>query len=224
MVAMLHQLAAAGGTREVWWIHTARDASQHAFAAEAHQLLQSLPRAHERVFYTSPDTEPPAGIHVTRGRPTLAALSLPTDASAYVCGPASFMADTRAALGELGIAPGRVHTELFGALAAINPGRTDVRSVPPHQPPGPAGTGPRVTFARSGLTVRWANRPGSLLDLADACDVPTRYSCRTGVCHTCVTPLLTGAVTYAPDPLEPPADGSVLLCCAHPDSDLVLDM
>jgi hypothetical protein len=36
------------------------------------------------------------------------------------------------------------------------------------------------------------------------------------VCHTCVTPLLAGGVTYSPDPLEPPADGEVLICCAQP--------
>jgi ferredoxin-NADP reductase/MOSC domain-containing protein YiiM len=227
VLAMLHQLAATHSPREVWWIHTTRDAKQHAFAAEAHELLQALPRAHERIFYTSADADPPPGIPVIRGRPTLAALTglgLPADASAYLCGPASFMDDLRDVLAEIGIAPDRVHTELFGALAPINPGVTDARHPTPHQPPGPAGTGPRITFARSGLAVRWADRHRSLLELADACDVPTRYSCRTGVCHTCITPLLAGGVTYSPNPLEPPADGTVLICCARPDTDLVLDM
>ena len=63
-----------------------------------------------------------------------------------------------------------------------------------------------------------------MLDLADACDVPTRWGCRTGVCHTCTTPVLFGGVTYFPDPLEPPPDGEVLICCARPRTDLVLDM
>jgi ferredoxin-NADP reductase/MOSC domain-containing protein YiiM len=227
VLAMLHQLAAADSPREVWWIHTARDANQHAFADEAHQLLQSLPHAHERIFYTAAQAESPPGIPVLRGRPTLAALvglGLPAGATAYVCGPASFMDDMRAGLGALGIQPDRLHTELFGALAPINPGLTDVRNATPHQPPGPVGTGPQITFARSGLTVRWAERHGSLLELADACDVPTRYSCRAGVCHTCITPLLSGDVTYSPDPLEPPADGTVLICCARPDTGIVLDM
>jgi ferredoxin-NADP reductase/MOSC domain-containing protein YiiM len=225
VMAMLHQLAAAGSAQDVWWIHTARDAGQHAFAGEAHQLLQSLPSAHEHVFYTAADAElaPP----ITRGRPTgaaLAELGLPLDATAYLCGPAAFMSDLTDTLVRLGIQPDRVHTELFGALASINPGLTDVRHVTPHQPPPPEGTGPQITFARSGLTVRWAERHGSLLELADACEVPTRYSCRTGVCHTCITPLLSGGVTYSPEPLEPPADGAVLICCARPDRDVVLDM
>jgi ferredoxin len=140
------------------------------------------------------------------------------------CGPGPFMAGMLQALTALGIGQDRVHTELFGALAAITPGLTRQVTRAPHQPPGPVGTGPLVTFARSGITVRYPAGTHSVLDLADACDVPTRWSCRTGVCHTCVTPLLSGDVSYAPDPLEPPPGGQVLICCARPGSDIVLDM
>jgi ferredoxin len=96
--------------------------------------------------------------------------------------------------------------------------------VPPHLPPGPPGAGPLVTFARSGITTPFTDDRRNLLDLAEACDVPARWSCRTGVCHTCETPALSGAVTYSPDPLESPAEGDVLICGARPDGDLVLDM
>ena len=81
-----------------------------------------------------------------------------------------------------------------------------------------------MTFARSGIAAPFSAATRSVLELADACDVPSRWSCRTGVCHTCVTPLLSGQVRYPPDPLEPPADGEVLICCAQPDTDIVLDM
>jgi ferredoxin len=134
------------------------------------------------------------------------------------------MTEMTDALIKRGLAPTRVRTELFGALPAINPGVTDVRRVRPHQPPGPPGAGPEITFARSALTVRWADRHRSLLDLADSCDVPTRFSCRTGVCHTCTTAVLTGGVRYAPTPLESPPDGSALICCAQPTGDVVLDL
>jgi ferredoxin-NADP reductase len=213
--------------REVWWLHTARDANQHSFAGEAHQLLQSLPRAHERIFYTSAETDPPRTSPVIRGRPTLAALGclgLPASATAYVCGPTAFMTDMHDALLDLGITPDRVHTELFGALPAVNPGVTDTQRATPHQPPGPPGAGPQITFARSGIAVCWSSRHRSLLELADSCDVPTRWSCRTGVCHTCLTPVLSGELRYAPNPLEMPERGEALICCAQPDSDLVLDL
>lgn len=227
VLAMLHQLADEPSARPVWWIHVTRDRREHAFADEAAQLLRSLPHARERIFYTAADAEVPAGGAVTRGRPTtkaLAALGLPTDASAYICGPVAFMDEMSAALVAVGVSAQRVHTELFGARSAINPGVTDVRRVTPHAPAGPPGTGPLVTFARSGLAVRWSDARPSLLELADACEVPTRWSCRTGVCHTCVTPVLSGEVSYSPEPLEPPAAGEVLICCSRPTGDVVLDL
>lgn len=134
------------------------------------------------------------------------------------------MADMRDALTAIGLGQAAIHTELFGSLPPVRPGIASQASKPPHQPPGPPGTGPLVTFVRSGITGPSGDDVGSVLDLADACDVPTRWSCRTGVCHTCVTPLLSGDVRYAPDPPELPADGQVLICCAHPATDIVLAM
>jgi len=95
---------------------------------------------------------------------------------------------------------------------------------PPHQPEGEPGSGPLISFVRTGLNVRWGRRFASILELAEACDVPVRWSCRTGVCHTCETGLLEGAVDYVPEPLEAPADGNVLVCCSRPDTDLAIDL
>jgi ferredoxin-NADP reductase/MOSC domain-containing protein YiiM len=226
VLAMLHQLAAGPGSREVWWLYGARRPQEQPLAAEAHALLASLPHAHEHVYYSqAPDIERQPGASAGRlSKDKLAGLGLPAHASAYICGPDSFMADIRQALTTLGVTAERIHTELFGALPSVNPGLTGQTRRPPHQPPGPRGTGPVVTFARSGVSTPFGAAWPSVLDLADACDVPTRWSCRTGVCHTCVTPLLSGQVSYRPDPLEPPADGQVLICCAQPTTDLVLDM
>ena len=227
VLSMLHALAARKSEREVWWIHGARGPREHPLAAEAHDLLASLPHAHECVFYSAATIEERRRAQAAPGRLTkdrLIALSVPADATAYVCGPAPFMADMRLALTEAGVDPAHIHTELFGALAAVNPGVTGRPARAPHQPPGPPGTGPAVTFARSGLTVPFGDGGRSVLELADACDVPTRWSCRTGVCHTCVTPLLSGTITYSPEPLEPPAAGEILVCCARPGTDIVVDM
>jgi ferredoxin-NADP reductase/MOSC domain-containing protein YiiM len=227
VLAMLYDLATRRSEREVWWIQGARGPQEHPFAAETQTLLASLPQAREYVFYSAATPPERHHDHAGRGRLSqdkLAGLGVPASASAYICGPASFMADMQQALTTIGIDAARIHTELFGALAASNPGVVGQTRRPPHQPPGPPGTGPQVTFARSGITTRFTDSAGSVLELADACDVPTRWSCRTGVCHTCVTPLLSGDITYSPDPLEPPADGEVLICCARPATDVVLDM
>ena len=227
VLSMLHQLAEVHSERDIWWLHGARGPQEHPFADEAHGLLAALPHSREHVFYSAATSSERHRAHAARGRlskEALTSLGVPASASAYVCGPASFMADMRGGLTSLGVDPAAIHTELFGALAAINPGLTGQTRKAPHQPPGPPGSGPLVSFARSGITASFGDSWRSVLDLADACDVPTRWSCRTGVCHTCVTPLLSGDITYNPAPLEPPADGEVLICSAQPGTDIVLDM
>ncbi len=227
MLSILHQLAAADSQRDIWWLHGARGPREHPFAAEAHTLLAGLPHTHELIYYSAATAAERSRAHASPGhlsKEAVAWLTIPPGASAYVCGPASFMTGMRDALTGIGLDQAAIHTELFGARSAINPGVVGAAVKPPHQPPGLPGTGPQVTFGRSGLTVPFGSTWNNVLDLADACDVPTRWSCRTGVCHTCVTPLLTGTIDYAPDPLEPPADGQILICCAQPTSDIVLDL
>ena len=228
VLAMLHALAGTG--RDVWWLHGARSRAEEPFAAEARSLLAGLASGHRYVCFSRPAAADVQGRdyqadYQERGRlsaPVLAGLGIPHDADAYICGPAAFMADMSAALAGLGI--GRVRTEIFGAEPAQTPGIAAATVRPPHPPAGEPADGPQVAFARSGLTVHWEPAQASLLELAEACDVPVRWACRTGVCHTCETGLLSGAVSYAPDPVEDPADGSALICCSQPRGDLVLDL
>ena len=227
VLSMLHQLAADRSGRDVWWIYGARGPREQPLAAEANALLAALPGGRAHVYYSQATAAERRANHAKPGhitKDTLAALGLPASADAYICGPAAFMASVQDALAAVGIDAARVHTELFAALPSVTPGVAGQTTRPPHQPAGPAGTGPMVTFARSGIGTRFPAGGGSLLELAEACDVPTRWSCRTGVCHTCVTPLLSGDVSYAPDPLEPPLAGQVLICCSQPRADVVLDM
>ena len=134
------------------------------------------------------------------------------------------MAEMSAALVDLGMDPSRVRTEIFGAAPSQHARHRGRGRPAAASAGGEPGDGPEVAFARSGLTVRWGRGYGSLLELAEACDVPVRWSCRTGVCHTCETDLLSGAVSYAPDPVDEPAAGSTLICCSQPSGDLVLDL
>ena len=217
VMAMLHALSAAGSGREIWWLHSARNRETQAFATEVTALIDALPHARQQVFYTATQGR--------MGQGLIAALGLPNEAAAYLCGPTQFMADMRDWLTAAGFDPARIHSELFGALPPINPGVVGSgQRKPPHPPAGIPGTGPAITFARSGLTVNWSVDCGTILDLAEACDVPTRFSCRSGVCHVCITGVVAGATTYLQPPLEPPRSGEVLICSAAPASDLVLDL
>ena len=228
VLAMLHALAAAGSGRDIWWLHGARNRAGEPFAAESRSLLAALAGGHRHVCYSRPGpADVQGGDYQTPGRlsgSVLTALDIPHDAHAYICGPAAFMAEASAALAATGIAAGRVHTEIFGATPALTPGIAPAAARPPHPPAHEAADGPRVAFTRSSLTVRWDPGYASLLELAEACDVPVRWACRTGVCHTCETGLMSGTIGYSPDPVEDPADGSALICCSQPRSDLVLDL
>ncbi|AGB25343.1 flavodoxin reductase family protein [Mycobacterium sp. JS623] len=228
VLAMLHAISDSQPDRRVWWVHAARDGSEHPFTAETAELLGRLSNVEAHVAYSRPGVASHFGVDYTiKGRLTAESLSemaLPREADVYVCGPESFMRDMTAALTATGIEPARIHTETFGAQGALAPGVVAAAAPPPHLPAGPAGTGPEVSFSRSGITAKWSDRYPSLLDFAEACDVPVRWSCRTGVCHNCESALLAGTVHYDPDPVESAADGNALICCSRPTSAVVLDL
>jgi ferredoxin-NADP reductase len=225
---MLYALAAEGAEREVWWLYGARNSREHPFAEEVRTLLGRLRHVHACVCYSQPGDDDRAGRDFDRvGRLSpdlLDALEVPHEAEFYVCGPAAFLRDQANGLRARDVSASRVHTEIFGPEAALTPGVAAGVPALPHQPAGPSGTGPEVSFARSGLTTRWHPRFQSLLELAEACAVPVRWSCRTGVCHTCESRLLEGHVTYAPEPLDAPGEGNLLVCCSEPIADVVLDL
>ena len=228
VLAMLYALHDSQSTRDIWWLHGTRNGAEHAFAQETRSLLAALPNAHSRVWYSRPDPDDHIGTdcdelgHITPEG--IAATGAPIDSEFYLCGPTPFMTAITAGLEKLGVPTARVHTEAFGAEAPVTPGIIAGAARPPHPPEGSPGTGPLVSFVRTGLNVRWDKTYASILEFAEACDVPVRWSCRTGVCHTCETALLEGTVAYAPDPLEPPAAGNVLVCCSQPGSDLAVDL
>jgi ferredoxin-NADP reductase/MOSC domain-containing protein YiiM len=229
VLAMLHAVAAAHSTRPVFWLHAARDRQHHPFATEVRRLLSSLTRGRSYVCYSKPGPRDTVGAdfdaagHLSRS--VFDDVGIPREAEAYLCGPPRFMADMKEALLALGVAPERVHVELFNGSESMAPGVVGAAPRAPHPPQDDADTGPMVSFARSGIAAHWKASPyQSILELAEACDVPVRWSCRTGVCHNCESGLVSGAVTYEPEPLEKPAAGNVLVCCSQPVGDVVIDL
>jgi ferredoxin-NADP reductase len=229
VLAMLHALAAARSTRLVLWLHGARDRQQDSLAAEVRDLMGALPHGRSFVCFSRPGAADRIGTdfdavgHLSAS--VFDRLGLPGDADIYVCGPTRFMADMKAALAAAGVAAERIHVEFFNGGETITPGVVGAVARAPHVPGDDADTGPLVSFARSGITAHWnPSAYVSILELAEACDVPVRWSCRTGVCHTCESGLVSGEVVYDPEPLDPPANGNVLVCCARPALDVVVDL
>jgi ferredoxin-NADP reductase len=224
---MLHALAAEKSEREIWWIYGARNRADHPFAEEARSLLKQLSRGRSYIVYSKPAATDQLGLDFdASGRidaDLVEKIGVPRDSEFYLCGPTSFLENMRDGLRRWGVPAGSVHTEIFGTLETITPGMARVIHNP-HMPQGTPGSGPSVSFARSGITAAWDPKYQSLLELAEACDVPVRWSCRTGVCHTCMTGLIGGSVGYSPEPLERPAPGNVLVCCSQPEANIILDL
>jgi ferredoxin-NADP reductase/MOSC domain-containing protein YiiM len=229
VLAMLHALAVARPARGVWWLHAARDRQHHPFAAEVRQLMLALTHGRSYVCYSRPGSHDRIGEdfdaagHLSRS--VLQDAGVPREADVYLCGPTRFMADMKEVLATMGMAPERIHVEIFNGSESMTPGVVGATTRAPHVPEHDANTGPLVSFARSGIAAHWnASAYQSILELAEACDVPVRWSCRTGVCHSCESGLVAGAVSYGPQPLEKPADGNVLVCCSQPIRDVVIDL
>jgi len=229
VLSMLYALSETHSTRGVLWLHAARDGDHHPFAAEVRRLMPALTHGRSYVAYSRPDPRDKLGERFDAvghlSQKVFDEIGLPREADFYLCGPSRFMADMKEMLLMFGVAPERIHVEIFNGGESMTPGV--VSSVPraPHLPSGDTTTGPVVSFARSGIAAHWKDSAyQSILELAEACDVPVRWSCRTGVCHNCESGLVSGVVDYRPAPLEKPADGNVLVCCSQPSGDIVVDL
>ncbi len=230
VLAMLHALVAddADGNRDVWWCYGARNVQEHPFEEEVRRLISGHAHAHSFTAYSRPGSEDQIGRDYDAlghlNVETLRRRGVPSDADFYLCGPPAFLKEMTDGLELCGVSNSRIHAETFGTESSITPGIAEATLPAPHPPLKFTGTGPKVSFSRSGLTVPWDARFGSLLELAEACDVPVRWSCRVGVCHTCESGLIDGRVEYAPEPLDRPSAGNVLICCSAPSSNIELDL
>ena len=229
VLAMLHSLAEAHSNRQVLWLYGTRDREHHPFATEVRKLMLALTHARSYVCYSRPGSGDKLAEHFDAtghlSRSVFDTVGVPREADVYLCGPARFMADMKGALTTLGLPPERIHVELFNGSESMTPGVVGNARRSPHPPRDDTETGSVVSFARSGITAHWKTSSyESILELAEACDVAVRWSCRTGVCHSCESGLVSGAVVYDPEPLDKPADGNLLVCCSQPVRDVVIDL
>ena len=229
VLAMLHALAANRSTRQIFWLHSARDRQHHPFASEARSLIGKLPNARAYVCYSRPGADDQTGEHFDfaghLSRSVFDEIGISRDADFYLCGPSQFLADMKETLAAFGVAPQQIHAEIFSGDNSKIPGGIHATHKAPHLPADEDNTGPLVSFARSGIAAHWnASKYQSILELAEACDVPALWSCRTGVCHNCESGLVSGTVVYGPEPFEKPATGNLLICCSQPIRDVVIDL
>ncbi len=222
VLAMLSAMSVAQAKRQVWWLHSARDGEHDPFAAEVRRFMLALGQGAVSSVIAGPArTTDSARISmrpVACPGPRWMRLGLPRDADVYLCGPNRFMADMKEILAALGFPPGQVHVEIFNGSESMMPGIIGSAPRSPHLPANDGATGALVSFARSGIAAHWnPSAYRSILELAEACDVPVRWSCRAGVCHSCESGLVSGSIALTPEPPGPACRGqrSRLLFAAH---------
>ena len=118
--------------------------------------------------------------------PLLEQLGVPRNADFYLCGPSAFLRGFTTGLASLGRRLRAGSTRRFSVRRqSITPGIAPLFTAARASARGLRVPGRRFRSHEAGSTVPWNSGFQSLLEFAEACDVPVKWSCRTGVCHTC---------------------------------------
>ncbi|MDT4991857.1 MAG: ring,2-phenylacetyl-CoA epoxidase subunit PaaE [Actinoplanes sp.] len=131
----------------------------------------------------------------------------------WLCGPFGMVTDAQQVLGEAGVAPERIHRELFWV---------DEAPPEPVRPEAVTGPGSEVTVVLDGRSTTVTVPDGStVLEGAQRSRPDLPFACKGGVCGTCRARLVEGDVqmrrNFALEPAEIAA-GYVLTCQSGPTS------
>ena len=211
LLAMLHELHETGSTREVWWFHGARTRAEHAFAGEAQSLVDELAHARHRIWYSRPGPTDRVGVdYDENGRITAEALRAGRRSARWRvlhvrAGPVHECVARRPR--RLGVPPGHVHTEIFGAQGSLTPGvvAAPERRATSTRRPVAHGTAGLVRAIRAERAL--GDEFASILELAEH----ATFRCDGRVAPVCATPA-RAAFSTGPSSTRPtaraPADGT----------------
>jgi ferredoxin-NADP reductase/MOSC domain-containing protein YiiM len=223
MISMLNAIVAQNSGRPVWFIHGVRHGGEHAMGAHVRRMAAEHANVHAHTRYSEPRPEDVEGRdYGGAGHVSLAVLQdlLPPAAyDFYLCGPPPFMKSLFRGLLDWGVPESRIHYEFFGPATVLKETTEPAAAVATS-----GAEAQQVTFARTGVTVPWDASVESILEFAESHGLHPDYSCRSGICHTCMSRLLEGEVDYTIEPADMPDPGSVLICCSRPKSSVVIDI
>ena len=228
MVCMLNAIVKSDAPRPVWFVHGTRNGREHAMGAHVRRLAEENENVHVHIRYSQADPDDVEGRdYDSRGRVDMALLKqvLPfDDYDFFICGPTPFMRSLYCGLLSLGMSESRIHYEFFGPGAMLTEESKPAGPVEVATAEAELTGGTQVTFARSGVTASWDPTCESILDLAERQGLNLPYSCRSGICHTCMCELIEGEVEYLDEPLDEPDPGHILICCSRPRSNVVIEV
>ncbi|NEI74973.1 2Fe-2S iron-sulfur cluster binding domain-containing protein [Rhizobium lusitanum] len=231
-ISMLKVLANESD-RPVWFIHACDGGAVHALESEVDALAAIRQDLNVHYCYRFPsDEDTRQGRYHSTGfisRPTLQKLLPLDDYEVYMCGPPPFMQAMYDLLLDLGIEKNKIAYEFFGPASLLAPSKTPEPAAPNMPKPAEPADDPStaklcVTLRKSGDKFEWKETSESILSFLEAQGIEPAFSCRAGVCGSCLQTLVSGDVVYTEEPLEETPSGKVLLCCTKPTSSIVLDL
>jgi uncharacterized protein len=219
--SMFKWLSDTGSQREAWFFYAVRNSADLAMREDIRQIVNSnKQKFHSVIVFSAPTPDCVRGKDYDySGTLTVEVMKRYLKSSNYefyICGPPPMMEAMVKQLTEWGVPEGDIRFEAFGPASVKTVKKSD-------QPEDTSSPGVTVEFARSGKSITWRKSAGTLLELADANGIRLNSGCRAGNCGTCVTAVKRGKVTYVTKPATTPAQGSALICIAHPDGDMALD-
>ena len=228
MIAMMNAIVRSRSGQPVWFIHGVRNGREHAMGQHVRRIAEENNNICAHIRYSDPDPDDVEGRdYDSPGRVDIGLLKqlLPfDDYDFYLCGPPPFMKTLYCGLLSLSVSEARIHYEFFGPGSILQDDTEPARQG--EMPPAEAELvgGIQVAFARTGLTVGWDPTCDSILELAERQGLNPDYSCRSGICNTCISELTEGEVEYFEEPLDEPGPGHILICCARPKTSLVIEI
>ncbi len=225
LMSMLNAIVASGSNRPTWFIHGTRNKHMHALGEHVRQVAEHRSNVHAHIRYSRPSGQDIVGRdYDDEGHVDVELLKrlLPSkDCDFYLCGPIAFMRSLFDGLQAWGVPAVRIHYEFFGPASALGE-RANVATPKRMAKATQCCSDIAVTFSKSGVKANWNRSFESILDLAEANGLSPDYSCRSGICNTCRVEIEEGEVEYVLEPLDPPGEGSILICCSKPRSDVVV--
>jgi len=227
LISMMNAIIDSESNQEVWFVHGTRNSVEHAMGNHIRKIAEQNDNIHVHVAYSKPlkgDLE--GRDYDSKGYVDIELLKkiLPGNkAEFYLCGPTPFMKSLFNGLLEWKVPEYSINYEFFGPASQL---KDRARVSTPKRSAGAIDCSGEieVEFSRSGVKTNWNPSFESILDLAEASGLTPDYSCRSGICHTCMCKLKDGEVDYIEEPLDPPEEGCVLICVSKPKKNIIVDI
>ncbi|MEB3180150.1 MAG: 2Fe-2S iron-sulfur cluster-binding protein [Nostocaceae cyanobacterium] len=221
MMSMAKAVTRLNPNRSIWFVHGARNGKFHAFRDEVLEMSRQNPNLNVHYRYSRPAADDEGKYHSVGyvDAPLIKEL-VGQKAEYFLCGSPAFMESIIAGLKESGVSDSQILFESFG-----KPMKVSSEKQASNVTVSDYGEEAEIVFTKSGKTLTWKEGDGSILEFAEANDINPPFSCRAGICGTCMCKIRAGKVNYQEEPTAEIDEGSVLICISQPGSSrVVLDV